>query len=88
LVDKVGGLSGPNLTIVASLVNVVWPALVLVFIIKDHNMAADPARKELREINTRLKIKTEELTRLREEVTSLKEKRKILNETIKSSETT
>ncbi|WP_175546746.1 hypothetical protein [Natronohydrobacter thiooxidans] len=38
-------------------------------------MASNPQQKELREVNTRIKVKNEELNRLKEEVKALKARR-------------
>ena len=50
-------------------------------------MAPDPKRQELRETNMRIKIKTEELNRLREEVNALKEQRAALKESLQEPAT-
>lgn len=50
-------------------------------------MAPNPERKELREIGMRLKVKTEELSRLKEEVKALKEQRSALKAAIAEPET-
>lgn len=43
-------------------------------------MAPNPERQELRELNTRLKLKSEELNRLKEEVKELRDRRKALKD--------
>ncbi len=45
-------------------------------------MAANPDQKKLREVNMTLKIKTEELDRLREEVKELRSSRNALRESL------
>ncbi|WP_172332537.1 hypothetical protein [Mangrovicoccus sp. HB161399] len=49
-------------------------------------MAASEDRKEFREINTRLRIKMEDLERLKEEVKILKEQRSAMKEKIDAAE--
>ena len=48
------------------------------------NMAPTPERKELRELNVRLKFKTEEMNRLKEEIKTLREQRATLKASLKS----
>lgn len=50
-------------------------------------MAASDEQKQLRELNIRLMIKTEELARLKEEVATLREQRKTLKEQIENAAT-
>ena len=45
-------------------------------------MAPSPERKELREINMRLKLKNEEMKRLKDEIKTLKERRSALQSSL------
>lgn len=47
-------------------------------------MAPTPERKELRELNVRLKFKSEEMNRLKEEIKTLREQRVALKASLKT----